>query len=603
MPSLDEFPDELIIAIAEQCSEEEALASWAQTSSRYNAIVGPIFCAVAVRQNRLPVLHHAATYGLDRLARRALEAGADPNQYWYPKYPKYIVDCVARRRYDPSFHAATTDELEAMLEPRAIRLDFRQNWCRPRQWQLEKASEDASPSVGCLEGRLGATGNDSDQDYKKRVFALRCEWELSNLSSPSLAGEPPVTSSRSESWLLHSHPTPESDIEFGTAQHQFNNWLPPHGRNVGWTPLHLAAYYGHSAIVQLLLDHHAKAYLRSRGLCRCERIMLTSFHRYPTIEDWDAVHLTVCASRLAALRIILLNKREVPRTIEAFALAGAFGGNDTMRNLRRYVICEAKTSRAPNPMPRGRNKLVTDAWIEHLTDKQAFMFQFGPFVCAILNQQWDVVDFLLQEHVPPGRTHELFEYLFMFARRDLLFEWGHFFDRGYYQNDEFPGVVKRLFPYMQDYDSQRGLLERAMQLTFMLYGNHEDAVFGREALQLIIQESWGPMQLDDLLSQGTRSAGLQDALYDGDWIRFRAFVNEHANLKRIVSYSKFRLATQSAQPAHDDPLRHIYSEMCMPREISQEDNVFARPFVESGPRSSLCNIVRTFLVWGYPLDR
>ncbi|KAK8013384.1 hypothetical protein PG991_008977 [Apiospora marii] len=533
MPSLDDCPNELIIIIAEECTEG-ALASWAQTSSRYNAIVGPIFLAVAVRQNRLPVLHHAATYGLERLARRALEAGADPNLFWLSKYPKYIVDCVSRRRHDPSFRAASTGELEAMLEPRAIRPGFRRSWCRPRQWQLEKASEDPSPSVGYLSGRMDASRTDQEEDSKRRVFALRSDWELNNLSNPlGPTEETPVSSSRSESWLLDSHATADNHIDIQGAQTHFTNWLRPSEHKVRWTPLHLAAYYGHAAVVQLLLDHHATPDLPARGLC----------------------------------------------------------------------------------------SLVTEAWHENLTDSQSFMFQFGPFACAIISQRWDVVDFLMQEHVPPGRTLELFDNLFTFAKRVRPLDWGPFFDRGmlptswpnFFERafarvdyDKVPDIVTRLLPYMQVDEAQRGIFERTTRFAFMRHKNEEEIGFGLKALQLIVQESWGQKQLTYLLSRTMWSAGLEYALCDGGLVRFRAFVNEHAKIEEIVSDPKFRLSIQPGQRVHDgDPLRDIYSVMCIRRglDLSGDYMYFTQILHAHGPVSSLCNIVRTFMLWGYPLDR
>ncbi|KAK7909148.1 ankyrin repeat-containing domain protein [Apiospora marii] len=627
MPSLDDCPNELIIIIAEECTEG-ALASWAQTSSRYNAIVGPIFLAVAVRQNRLPVLHHAATYGLERLARRALEAGADPNLFWVSKYPKYIVDCVSRRRHDPSFRAASTGELEAMLEPRAIRPGFRRSWCRSRQWQLEKASEDPSPSVGYLSGRMDASRTDQEEDSKRRVFALRSDWELNNLSNPlGPTEETPVSSSRSESWLLDSHATADNHIDIQGAQTHFTNWLRPSEHKVRWTPLHLAAYYGHAAVVQLLLDHHATPDLPARGLCRCATISLTTDRYHPPIRWWGAFHLTVCASRPAALGILLEKCRArkvvrgVDRSIEAFALAGAFGEIDFMRGLRRYVIRETANRPKPDPMPRGHYSLVTEAWHENLTDSQSFMFQFGPFACAIISQRWDVVDFLMQEHVPPGRTLELFDNLFTFAKRVRPLDWGPFFDRGmlptswpnFFERafarvdyDKVPDIVTRLLPYMQVDEAQRGIFERTTRFAFMRRKNEEEIGFGLKALQLIVQESWGQKQLTYLLSRTMWSAGLEYALCDGGLVRFRAFVNEHAKIEEIVSDPKFRLSIQPGQRVHDgDPLRDIYSVMCIRRglDLSGDYMYFTQMLHAHGPVSSLCNIVRTFMLWGYPLDR
>ncbi|KAK8076138.1 hypothetical protein PG994_003410 [Apiospora phragmitis] len=169
---------------------------------QYDAIVGPVFCVVVVRQNRLPVLHHAATYGLARLARRTLEAGADVDQFWYTKFAKYISDSVLRRHYDPSSHgAATASEPGAVLESRAVCFDQSWNWSNTRTWQLGNTFVQQAPAT------------------------LACpKWWLRPPDSPT--GTDPSRS-------LHLRALPE----------QSTHWLDPSSNKVRWTPLHLAAYY------------------------------------------------------------------------------------------------------------------------------------------------------------------------------------------------------------------------------------------------------------------------------------------------------------------------------------------------------------------------
>lgn len=374
--SLSRLPNELLVMIAQESAlSEEDLVVFAGTCRSIRLAVLHVIYAVIVRRQRIPILHWAAENGLLDLARRILDTGVDPNQFWYSTKPKFVLSSER----DASSSILTQDEYWSIL-------------CHGNHDAVRDRCSAMAPRL-CLWGKSRWASPDDD-------------WIDSRLQWAWMAQRAGLRNMKF-GWL-------------GSGYLEGSTSVPDEHRSPAyfkWTALHLAVYHGHTAMVELLLSHGSDLIMPSAGLCTCTKMTVRGgeIENHSSIDllRRTAVHLAVCRSRsldntfVDILNVLLDNSeadsadtdlRTSYRTspvLESLALAAMIGDERMVQLLLDWTTAHGFALGCPVTEEGSRN--YTFGSVGDLSkSNHTFLLEYGIVHCAVKSHHWDVVARLAQ---------------------------------------------------------------------------------------------------------------------------------------------------------------------------------------------------------------
>ncbi|RYP59672.1 hypothetical protein DL769_008436 [Monosporascus sp. CRB-8-3] len=282
MASILSLPVELLVFITQQLEDVQDIAALARSCRRiYNATIFTLYRYV---KDDPAVMCWAVDEGHVQPVKYLLAAGADPNVAWVQSETrsKTLV-----RLYYEGFSSRLMRSLEAAIDDGSTSnngegkdLTFESH--TDENGGLEDEGDAEYDDAGIFDDEYDSTDYDDDDDESDE--------------DPDDISDTYESESESES----DNDSDNEDISDGDLTFT---------RQYFWTPLHIAARWGHDELVELLLNNGANLHALSRGFCEClypmYRLPKPKYRRKAVIPLWMPLHTAICYGHDSTARLLL----------------------------------------------------------------------------------------------------------------------------------------------------------------------------------------------------------------------------------------------------------------------------------------------------------
>lgn len=269
MASICKLPMETLLHVIDYLDDIQDVSSFARAGNHFiHSVAIPVLYS-RVRTD-VGVMCWACDEGRLGTIKRLLAAGADPNDHWVQNVPRSYALSDAIRFSLP--YNSRWDVKEGLpADDRILSAATRQEMDQVRAEHYQEAEDlDSLRSDDLNMNRDSDT--DSDPDSASDIF--------------------------SEDEIVPRLP------------HDADHSMVDLRRQYAWTPLHVAARWGHNEIVELLLDHGANIGSESCGYCDCahptDRVKYDGFRTLAIdVTNWSPLHTAVCHGQDSTAKLLL----------------------------------------------------------------------------------------------------------------------------------------------------------------------------------------------------------------------------------------------------------------------------------------------------------
>lgn len=376
--TLDRLPNEILVMVARDTTlAEEDLSAFLRTCRSIRSAITCVFYPIILERKRVPILHWAVERGLLDLARQILDAGGNPNQYWYSTGPRYVLS----PRRDTGSCIPSQEEYWSTI-------------CYQQRGAIEQQCSAISPVLSYSQRtrRLLA-----DDDWIE--FRLQWAW----------------MAQRAGLWHVKYGWLRSGYLE-GSCPISVEHESPGHFK---WTPLHLAVYAGDLEMVKMLIDHGSDPNLACSGLCTCNKIHIPGdSHSSVYLSTQNALHLAVCRSDLstdtfpAILELLLsgldggytAKSCKPPRwytpIFESLAMACIVGDKRMVDPLLSWIACRGYSVGCSTEDRKLHGDEKSTSTNQSPESHNRFLLEQGIIHCAARSQRWEIIQHLSQTSSP-----------------------------------------------------------------------------------------------------------------------------------------------------------------------------------------------------------
>ncbi|RYP90212.1 hypothetical protein DL770_003675 [Monosporascus sp. CRB-9-2] len=289
MASILSLPVELLVFIAQELEDVQDIAALSRSCRRiYNATILTLFRYV---KDDPAVMCWAVDEGHVQPVKYLLAAGADPNVAWVQSETRSStllrLNCEGfSNRLMRSLEAAIDDDDDATSNNEEGK-DLTVESHTDEKGGLEDDCGDEYDDNGIFEDEYDSADYDDDD-----VDDDESDEDPDDISD--------TYESESESESESGNDSDNEDISDGDLTFT---------RQYFWTPLHIAARWGHDELVELLLNHGANIHALSRGFCEClypmYRLPKPKYRRKAVVPLWMPLHTAICHGHDSTARLLL----------------------------------------------------------------------------------------------------------------------------------------------------------------------------------------------------------------------------------------------------------------------------------------------------------
>ncbi|RYO89283.1 hypothetical protein DL762_003306 [Monosporascus cannonballus] len=280
MASILSLPVELLVFIAQELEDVQDIAALSRSCRRiYNTTIFTLYRYV---KDDPAVMCWAVDEGHVQPVKYLLAAGADPNVAWVQSETR---SRTLERLYYEGFSSRLMRSLKAAVDD-----DVASNNEEAKGLTFKSHTDEK-----------GGLEDDGDAEYDDDGI-FNDGYDSADYDDDESDDDPDDISDTYES-------ESESESDNDSDNEDISDGNLTFTRQYFWTPLHIAARWGHDELAELLLNHGANIQALSRGLCECfyptDRLPKPKYRRKAVFPLWMPLHTAICHGHDSTARLLL----------------------------------------------------------------------------------------------------------------------------------------------------------------------------------------------------------------------------------------------------------------------------------------------------------